>query len=145
MAVGSLISTVVLTPVTEEVLFRGYLFRQLYARAGWPFVPAVITTAFLFGLAHLPAVWGHAGRDAIAGEIGSVAIGGVFFSWLFVRWSYDLWIPIAVHGFMNLWCEMVSCDEALGSGATLVGRVLTVIAACGLTLVVRRKQRTRAS
>src|SRR5206468_900050 len=33
------LSSVLLAAVTEEVLFRGYLFRQLYRRAEWHFLP----------------------------------------------------------------------------------------------------------
>ena len=37
-----MLSSVLLAAFTEEILFRGYLFRQLYRRAGWHFVPAVL-------------------------------------------------------------------------------------------------------
>jgi len=52
---------VVLAPIGEEILMRGYLYSGL--RAAWNFLPALIATSLLFGLAHLefgndaPLVW----------------------------------------------------------------------------------------
>lgn len=40
-----------LPPVGEEILMRGYLYSGL--RAYWRFVPAMLLTSLLFGLAHL--------------------------------------------------------------------------------------------
>ena len=37
-------------PFAEEVLFRGYIFRQLYRRAGLPFGVAVLLPSLLFAL-----------------------------------------------------------------------------------------------
>lgn len=55
---------VLLPPLGEEVLMRGYLYSGLRAR--WRFLPAMILTSLLFGVAHLqfgssaPLVWGAA-------------------------------------------------------------------------------------
>lgn len=52
---------VILPPLGEEPLVRGYLFSGLRAR--WPYWPAAIITSLLFGLAHLefgsgaPLLW----------------------------------------------------------------------------------------
>ena len=45
--------TGIVSPASEEVLFRGYLFRQLYARAGWPFWAALLINVVPFALGHL--------------------------------------------------------------------------------------------
>jgi membrane protease YdiL (CAAX protease family) len=58
------ISLVILPPLGEEILVRGYLFSGL--RMVWRFLPAVIVTSLLFGAAHLefggggPLVWAAA-------------------------------------------------------------------------------------
>ena len=58
------ISLVILPPLGEEILVRGYLYSGL--RKVWKFVPALITTSLIFGLAHLelgsgtPLVWAAA-------------------------------------------------------------------------------------
>ncbi len=55
------VSLVILPPVAEEIIFRGYLYTSL--RAKYTFLPAVIVTSLLFGAAHLqfgsgaPLLW----------------------------------------------------------------------------------------
>lgn len=54
------LSLVILVPVGEEILMRGYLYTGL--RATWKFLPALLMTSLIFGLAHLefdggPLVW----------------------------------------------------------------------------------------
>ena len=54
------VSLVLLVPVGEEILMRGYLYTGL--RASWKFLPALLMTSLIFGLAHLefdggPLVW----------------------------------------------------------------------------------------
>jgi membrane protease YdiL (CAAX protease family) len=44
-------SLVILPPLGEETLIRGYLYSGLRAR--WKFVPAMLVTSLIFGLAHL--------------------------------------------------------------------------------------------
>lgn len=56
-------SLVILAPVGEEVLVRGYLFSGL--RRYWHFLPAAVVTGIIFGAAHLQPgggalVWGAA-------------------------------------------------------------------------------------
>lgn len=58
------ISLVILAPIGEEILVRGYLFSAL--RSLWRFLPAALTTGLVFGAAHLQPenpgalVWGAA-------------------------------------------------------------------------------------
>jgi membrane protease YdiL (CAAX protease family) len=47
----AMLALVVLPPIGEETLVRGYLYSGLRSR--WRFVPAMIVTSLLFGLAHL--------------------------------------------------------------------------------------------
>jgi len=58
------VSLVLLPPLGEEVLVRGYLYSGL--RKVWRFAPALLATSLIFGIAHLeigdgsPLVWGAA-------------------------------------------------------------------------------------
>lgn len=58
------ISLVILPPLGEEILIRGYLYSGL--RKVWKFVPALVATSLFFGAAHLqlgsgmPLVWAAA-------------------------------------------------------------------------------------
>jgi membrane protease YdiL (CAAX protease family) len=140
LEVVPLFSTGILAPITEELLFRGYLFWQLYRRAGWPFASAVITSAVLFGLAHLGTLVAEGKAVSVAGEVGMIAAGGAFFAWLLVRWKHNLWVPIATHAFMNLSCELYGCDARPGTWGINLGRLLTVAAAVGITLAYQHRQ-----
>jgi len=67
--VMAFVSLVILPPLGEETLVRGYLFSGL--RKYWRFAPALLFTSLLFGLAHLefgsggPLVWAAAIDTAI--------------------------------------------------------------------------------
>jgi membrane protease YdiL (CAAX protease family) len=141
-----IVKSVLVSAFTEELLFRGYLFRQLHRRAGWRFGTAVLATALVFGLGHaanvrVPDV------GLIAAEVAITALGGAFFAWVFVRCGDNLWAPISLHAFMNLWWEVSgieSMTDAAQAGATAVGtwlpnaaRVATIV----LAVVLARRQR----
>ncbi len=141
------LTTGVIAPLSEELLFRGYLFLQLYRRAGWSFTVAVVTTAGVFGLAHVGTLVGRTSAGQVLGELGMIAAGGAFYAWLLVRWRDNLWVPIGLHGFMNLSCELFACDERPGDWRTNAGRILTVVAAVILTVgwTRRRAAQSRAT
>ncbi|HEX4781442.1 MAG TPA: CPBP family intramembrane glutamic endopeptidase [Usitatibacter sp.] len=129
-----MLSSVLLAALTEEILFRGYLFRQLYRRAGWHFVPAVLVTGVLFGLAHIGTALRGGALEVLA-VVGITMLGGAFFSWLFVRWNDNLWVPIGMHLFMNAWWELFAVSEnASGTWGATVARALAVVAAVFVTL-----------
>lgn len=145
LALVPLLSTGVLSPVTEEVLFRGYLFLQLYRRAGWAAPTAVITTGLLFGLAHVGSLPAAGKAFALLGEVGMIAAGGAFYAWLLVRWQDNLWVPIGTHGFMNLSCEVFGCDQRPGTWLINLGRVLAVVTAVALTVNYQHRSASVAS
>jgi hypothetical protein len=140
LALGPLLMTSVVSPLSEELLFRGYLFLQLYRRARWPFMAAIAATAVAFGLAHAPALAGRSGLGPLAAEMGMIALGGAFYSWLLVAWHDNLWFPITLHAAMNLWCFVFDCDAHVGSWTTNVGRVLSIGVALALSGLVRRRE-----
>lgn len=130
----TMLSSVVLAAVTEEVLFRGYLFRQLYRRAGWRFVPAVLVTGMLFGLAHISTAL-RGGAMEVVGVVVITTLGGAFFAGLFVRWNDNLWVPIGMHLFMNAWWELFAVSpSAIGNWGANGARALAIVTAIGLTL-----------
>lgn len=123
-------------PLAEEMLYRGYAFRQLHRRAGWNLWVAATVIGLAFGAVHL----GNAsvqGLD-VRGQIGTVAIisaGGIFYSWVFVRWNDNLWVPWALHGFMNLWWDVFDlADNPLGGWLANIMRAGTIAAAIVITI-----------
>lgn len=127
-------------PFVEELAFRGYLFGQLYKRARWGFWPASLSVGLIFGLAH---IWSPAAGMLGIGELGGIVLitglGSVLFGWLLIRWQFNLWVPIALHMFMNLWWDVFAVDEtALGGTVANVARLLTVGLAIVLTIYRNR-------
>jgi hypothetical protein len=78
-------------PISEELLFRGFLLPAIArSRLGW--IGAALLTTAIWTCLHLGySLWGLAEVFAI----------GLYLSWL-VWWSGSLWIPIACHMTYNL-------------------------------------------
>lgn len=71
--------------------------------------------------------------------VAITALGSVLFSWLFLRWGFNLWVPFWVHALMNLWWDLFAVDEtALGGGLANAARILSVLLAIALTLLKGR-------
>ena len=128
--------TAVVSPLSEEVLFRGYLFHQLYERAGWPVWVAVVMNV-------VPFAWGHIGQAAQTGMglLGAVlvllitGVGAALASWLLVRWEYNLWFIIGLHALVNLWWYVFAVDETvIGGWAGNIARLLTFALAILISL-----------
>jgi membrane protease YdiL (CAAX protease family) len=94
--------------VTEELLFRGILFRVVENRTGtWI---ALVTTGVLFGLSHLfnphASLWG---AIAIAIEAGGMLTA----AYVATR---KLWVPIGVHFGWNFAAAGIFGTEVSGNG-----------------------------
>ncbi len=122
----------VLAPFAEEVVFRGYMFGQLYRRARWGFWLSALIPSVLFALGHAyqaGGVWELVGIFAVTG------LGGLLGCWLFMRWQCNLWIVFGLHCLMNLWWEVFGvADTAVGGWIANGARLLTVTAAILLTV-----------
>jgi membrane protease YdiL (CAAX protease family) len=108
VAVG-LVGFTAAAAVTEELLFRGVLFRVIEERAGtWG---ALALTAVLFGAMHLAnpdaTVWG---AIAIAIEAGAM-LGAAYAA------TRTLWLPIGLHAGWNLAAAGIFGTEVSGSDA----------------------------
>ena len=93
-ALGSVAAGVLIVgvaPLSEEVFFRGLLFRGL--RRGVPFALAAAISAGIWGLFH------YTGPDAW-GVVLQLAVFGVVLAWLYER-TGSLWPPIVLHVFNN--------------------------------------------
>jgi membrane protease YdiL (CAAX protease family) len=132
LSLTSVLLFCVIAPFAEEVLFRGYLFRQLYQRARWPFWLAMIAPSVLFALEH---AYQARGALDLLGVFAITGTGSLLFCWVFRRWQYNLWAPFFVHAAMNFWWELFAVDEtALGGVFANAARIATVVIAVVLTL-----------
>lgn len=82
---------VLVAPVVEEVLFRGFFHAGL--RRSLPFLPAALVTSGLFGLIH------YTGPETV-GVVPQLAIFGLALAWLYEK-TGSLWPPIALHALNN--------------------------------------------
>lgn len=96
-----------LAGTTEEFFFRGVLLTRL-ARWLKSDVWAIVLTAFLFGLYHLPYAyynpqWPSHGRwgDALLSAFGQGGIGGVILGLVYVKSNKNLLACILTHALIN--------------------------------------------
>ncbi len=80
----------------EEILFRGFLFRQLnilLPQFKFKTLIIVVLTAILFSLPHL--------YQGLSGLIMTF-IFGLIFATIYVKSNYNLWITIIFHGLVDI-------------------------------------------
>ena len=88
----SFLSVVILGPILEEVVHRGYFMNTFFPKS--KYYLDVILSSLIFGLSHL--ILTH--RDPISLIIYS--LGGLFYA-LVYRWTKNLKITILCHSFFN--------------------------------------------
>lgn len=86
--IAAFFTLVILAPIYEEALFRGFAFQGVAKRYGY--WPAAIVTSGLFGLAHMQL---NVGIDTF--------VLGMFASWL-VWHTKSIWPAIALHMIKNI-------------------------------------------
>lgn len=123
-------------PFVEEAFFRGFLFGQLYLRAGWGFWPAALVPAAVFALGHL-----YQSQDTLelAGIAAITGMGAIIFSYMFMQWGGNIWAPFACHAFLNVWWSVFAVDDtALGDQAANIFRFASIIFALGFCFLAPR-------
>ncbi|HMO39670.1 MAG TPA: CPBP family intramembrane metalloprotease [Saprospiraceae bacterium] len=129
---------VLIAPIVEELLYRGFLFGQLYRYGGWGFIPSGLLNALIFGALHL-----HQAQDfsSAVAVFAVTAMGGLWFAWLYIEWDNQLWISIFLHLFMNAWWIVFETDHtAAGNSYANILRGLTIAASIIITIRMRKKQ-----
>lgn len=98
-AVGLALLSVAVSPVLEEVMFRGFVLREFWERAG--FLRANVLTSALFVLAHWPYwLWANGLSKAMLATSLSIFILSLFLGCV-LKWTNSLWPCVAVHVFNN--------------------------------------------
>lgn len=127
----------------EEYLFRGFLFGILFRKLGWGFIPASLLGGLIFGLGH---VYQGSTFSETIGVFLVTSLGAVWFSWLYIEWKNNLWVPIFLHTLMNLsWVLFEVSDNALGGSYTNVFRIITISLTIFLTIRLNKKNELEIS
>lgn len=130
---------VVLAAFFEEVVYRGFMFGQLFRYGKIGFIWAVIIPAILFGLGHL-----YQGHNLISSlmAFAVTALGAVYFSWAYVECNFNLWVNIGLHLFMNLcWTvfHVEGNDTAIGALVPNILRIAAIILTVILIIIYKKK------
>jgi membrane protease YdiL (CAAX protease family) len=121
----------------EELYYRGIFFGQLFKNTRLGFFPSLILSALIFASLHL-----YQSNDPVTmlGIFITTFMGAGLFAWLYSEWDFNLWVPIALHFFMNLSWEMFSvADNALGDLNAGLIRGLTILLAIAGTVIYKKK------
>jgi uncharacterized protein len=135
--INQLIAGTLIAGFMEELVYRAFLFGMLFYVARIGFIPAVLINAIPFALAH----WQQGNSVA---EIWPVLLitcmAGGFFAWLYVEWERNIWMPIALHTWMNLsWSLFAMGENAAGGVMPNLFRVGTIALAILFTIWWKRK------
>ena len=108
-AILFVITAVLVAPLVEETIFRGYLY-PMFAR-WFGVIPSIVVTGFLFGLMHGPQLGGAKSLVAVMALVGMIftavraRTGSVFASYL-MHLGYNsligLSLLLATHGFTHI-------------------------------------------
>lgn len=127
---------ILVAPILEEVVYRGFLFGQLYRFGGWGFIPAAIVNGLIFGSLHLYQAADFWGAISV---FGVTTLGGLWFAWLYISWNYNLWIPIFMHLFMNAWWMLFEVgQDAAGGWSANIFRIATIVISVVYTIRMKK-------
>jgi hypothetical protein len=125
------------SPLAEEVVFRGFAFRQLYRYASLGFWPSILLTSAVFSVVHLAKA---SSPGQMLGIAAITFVGGAFFAWLFVRWKDQLLAPLLIHVLMNLAWQIFAVGETAFAGwLPTIMQASVLVLAVVLTVVSQRR------
>ena len=138
--VVSLVALGVVSPIGEEILFRGFVFRQLRRWAEAPFWPAALIASLLFAAGH----WSQGDTLVSSLEASGITFaGGMLFCWAAERWN-SIWFGIIVHMGLNcVWQMFALGDNAIGDSIANIARTTAIVVTIVATMLLTSR-RSRA-
>lgn len=124
----ALISTVLVAPIVEEILFRGIILSRL--RKAMPVAPAILLSALVFGLMHGQILW-----------IAYAAFLGIILALVAIR-TKSILATILLHVTFNLTGMLVPrlMTESSAAVYMAIAAASAALAAVGMTMILRRKE-----
>jgi len=128
----------ILPGIGEELLFRGMLFGLLFRFARWGFLPAALLGASVFGFGHF---YQGSSISEFLGIFGITAIAALWWSWIYIEWDNNIWMPVAFHILMNMYFTIFDVSEGtLGSWSFFAIRALVCLLSIALTVRHAKKR-----
>lgn len=138
ITINDILIKVIAAAFFEELYFRGFLFGQLFRYTKLGFLPSVIIGALLFAIIHL---YQSTDLTTLVGIFLTTLLGAILFAWAYAEWNYNIWIPVFLHLFMNLFWLLFSAGEnALGGIYANVFRILTIVLIIWLTILYKKRK-----
>lgn len=139
----SLLMLAVLFPLAEEIIFRGLGFIFVRGQQHWPWWPAALLQALVFGAIHW---WSFGGGGGIALQVlAMTTVGGLVLAALCSLDRNTLWSAVVLHVSLNLaWNVMqVSDSTAIGWQGNTLRLSAALLAVLGLWWLHRRRAAAR--
>ena len=124
-------AVVILSPIAEEILFRGLLYTRL--KQGMPKLAALLISSAIFGFVHGEAIW------AVAGFMGGLALAWVFES------TGSLAACIIVHMVNNLAAQLTADLYLTAWQLILLAVIYGVSFICGGLWLMKLEKKPEAS
>ncbi|QNJ96949.1 CPBP family intramembrane glutamic endopeptidase [Constantimarinum furrinae] len=138
---NTILVSVIAAAFFEELYFRGFLYGLVFRYTKVGFIPSILFGALLFAFIHL-----YQSQDptTLIGIFLTTFLGAVLFAWVYTEWNYNIWVPVFLHLFMNLFWELFSAGEnALGGVYSNVFRIITIVLIIVLTLMYKKRKKEK--
>ena len=94
----AVIMSVIMGPFTEEIIYRGILFR-FFSKYGE--LCAVLSTGFLFGTMHMLSSFGNTNILLFLCQWLDYFLSGILLGFIYKKYK-NIWINVSIHGTWNL-------------------------------------------
>ncbi|MEG1548040.1 MAG: CPBP family intramembrane glutamic endopeptidase [Clostridia bacterium] len=121
------VSTVIVAPVVEEVVFRGLVYTRL--RSGMPFIVAMLLECAIFAVLHGTAIW-----------IAYAFLLAILMTLVFEAYG-SIWASIALHITFNLFGSYVTPYMQFKSQLIPLLAGLVIAAVCARFIMINRNGR----
>ncbi|HZH39170.1 MAG TPA: CPBP family intramembrane glutamic endopeptidase [Bacillales bacterium] len=139
LSINTIIINTISAAFFEEIIYRAFLFGQLYQYTRLGFLPSVFLGSLLFGTAHL---YQSTDLNELIGIFSITFLGSVLFSWVYAEWRFNLWTAIFLHCLMNLYWLIFNVDaNALGGTYANSFRFAVVFLAIFGTILYKKKKK----
>lgn len=139
--IPTIIAKTIFDPFFEELYFRAYFFGLLFRFTKLGFIPSILICSVIFAAGHL---YQSTETTTLLGIFITTFLGSVLFAWLYAEWSFNIWIPVFLHVFMNLYWHLFELStNAFGNLNANIFRGLSIALSIIITLIYKRRNKLK--